>query len=82
MLSLKNNLPLRDKILRIKREIIVNEIKYSRKIISQKVFYDQQEELFSVLHKMKQKEAEIKSDTLEHWCKENPSDFECKIYDL
>ena len=50
------------------------------KPMSVEVYYDQLEELNAHLSKLKTKQA--MEDSLERWCEKNPSDMECKVYDV
>jgi hypothetical protein len=82
MLVNKNIISIHKKMCNVRKEMIINKIKfYTQKTIPANIYYDQIEELNSTLDKLKNKENIICKDILEDWCKENPSDFECRIYE-
>ena len=82
MLVNKNVISINKRICNVRKEIIINKIKfYTQKSIPANIYYDQMEELYSTLDKLKLKENIIRNDLLEDWCKENPRDFECRIYE-
>lgn len=69
---------IRDKIMFVRKEIVRYNVQFhTLKKMPAVVYYDQIEELYNVLHKLKQEEQ----DPLEMWCRDNPSDFECRTYD-
>lgn len=79
-LGAQNRLPntrLSQQIASVRMEI--KAVHLARKNMPVAVFHDQLEELHSTLAKLKEKQ--IKRDVLEVWCEENPSDFECRVYD-
>lgn len=83
MLSAKlpyGNLTPKQKIRIVKHQIRVTQTKYNAKLMSTLVYHDQMEELYATLDKLKQKIEE--KDVLDTWCEQNPSDFECRSYDV
>lgn len=80
MLSLKlAGKTIKEKIAYVRKEISVRHVQFhTMKTMSAHVYYDQIEELHSVLHKLKNKDQ---IDPLDKWCAENPSDLECRVYD-
>lgn len=83
MLSAKlpyTNLNTKQKVRIIKHQIRVTHNKYNAKLMSTLVYHDQLEELYATLDKLQKKIKD--KDVLEAWCDENPSDFECRSYDV
>lgn len=74
------NFNTKQKIILVKHQIRVTHTKYNAKLMSTVIYHDQLEELYSTLNKLKIKMQE--KDVLESWCEENPSDFECRGYDV
>jgi hypothetical protein len=67
---------IKEKIAFVRKEISICKVQYhTLKKIPAHVYYDQVEELYSVLHKLQ------KEDPLETFCRDNPSDLECRVYD-
>lgn len=64
-------------ISQVRREI--RALHVQKKTMPSAVYYDQLEELSATLAKLKDKQ--IKRDVLDVWCVQNPSDFECRVYD-
>lgn len=65
-------------ISQVRREI--KALHVQKKTLPVEVYYDQLEELSAALTKLKHKQ--VKKDVLEVWCLKNPSDLECRSYDI
>ena len=65
------------KINAIKAQIQRNKCRFDSNQMTIKVYYDQNEELYAKLDKLKRE----KKDPLEEWCKTHPNDLECRIHD-
>lgn len=82
MLLNKNSLSNNKKICNIRKEMIINKIRFfTQKSMSEVIYYDQMEELNATLNKLKLKESIICNDLLEDWCKDHPNDLECRVYE-
>lgn len=74
---------LKQRITKVRQEIKVQTVKYHvMRHMPEKVYYDQMEELNATLSRLRKQLEQYESDPLEQWCKENPSDFECRTYDM
>lgn len=69
-----------EKIMHLKRQIHVWNLQH--KLVRNKVYYDQLGEMQYALQKLERAERDARADPLTEHCAENPSDLECREYDV
>jgi|688.fasta_scaffold1050432_1 hypothetical protein len=77
MLNKLTNKPIRNKIAIVTKQI--RHLKGHHKSLPPKVFYDQLEEMESVLYRLKK--TQLNLDVLDDWCELNSNEPECRIRD-
>ena len=77
MLNKLTNKPIRNKVAIVTKQI--RHLKGQNKSLPPKVFYDQLEEMESVLYRLKK--TQLKLDVLDDWCEFNSNEPECRIRD-
>ena len=79
--SVPRDLRVKIVLVRLQLRKAARDLKDS--VIDPRVFHDQAHELQAVLGRLQRKrQMLVSADPLEAWCKENPSDFECRLYDV
>lgn len=71
---------MNDKIVAVRKQICT--VKLQRRTMKPQLYHDQLEELYAHLHDLRMEEVAKRANALEGWCVSNPSDFECRTYDM
>ena len=74
--------PLPLKIAFVKTQIRRSNILYKQNKINHVIHFEQMDELYAKLHKLRIEEKKIAANVLESFCSANPSDAECRVYDI